>query len=621
MIGVSDSIKIAQFVIAGAQKAIGETGIGPSQLELAIMRHMTFLSNWSSQTEVGLNEFSSISTSESTIALGFSLGISKFRIHHDNSTSDELVSEAEILRLPTSIVIAGQPGAGKTTTLRRLVRTMLHPEMMNFQVDDIQHNVPFLVRCRSMAADSIVEEIAVTFGFPIDKETSASKGNRVGRPTVASVPLDQVVSKFLDEIDAVLFVDGVDEAPAHLQEALLGELSHLSQSLHSAKIISTCRSGSIVRPLEGLVMLEIDPISRSEAISIAKGCIEDWENFAVEIQKVNYQELFDRPLFLLLALIIYSETGTLPNRGMHLHERVINICLEGWDSKRGIKRDTKYSRFLTEEKKLFLSELAAYLFLQDVPLRVFTDSELYDFYKISSSRFNLPQNEAEGVISEIRSHSGIIMETSSVSHEFSHQSIQEYLAAFHLIRQSSPRQLKRIYDELPELAALLVTLASEPEAYLVDIFCLILCEDNGFLKKLFRQKSEFDGRNAQVFLSRLCTEKPSFRASSATGLAFIALFTNKRAKGVLTKELVEKISIIPNVKRSVQFAIREWGGHLDSNRNLTFSLSSETRKEIKSEHKSKLERLLKASERTFVPGFKERFVDRALLDDIRARRK
>src|SRR5271166_5555091 len=125
-----------------------------------ISRHLTRVLNWASTYNfLGLGRPKDSETE--TIALRFNTTARRYRgksvssqleVHEDSSLEDEY-----------PIILLGDPGAGKTTTLKRLALTLLSSDATS-KADLYQF--PILILLRDLSASRFIcEEIAQVFGI------------------------------------------------------------------------------------------------------------------------------------------------------------------------------------------------------------------------------------------------------------------------------------------------------------------------------------------------------------------------------------------------------------------------------------------------------------------------
>lgn len=341
------------------QTALSNTGvaeIGVDQNALAF--HLQHVSAWSNQMQIyGMT--SHIDTEEVTVPLSFDV---PRRFRRPDVTSYK--SEPDLLQANEHCLLLGNPGAGKTTTLKRLARFLL-TQPSTSEVDLYQY--PILVRLRDVKESITMSElIANILGIPYwdkSKEEQQSSGQWSTRKELVvgenDVPLSLALVAALEASQAVILADGLDEASNTVRVTLEQELEMLASQLTNTKILVTSRSGGYRRNFEGFTVAELCPLSTNQISTIASAWLgQDTSLFLNNLSFVPYADLADRPLLLVQLLILFKRRGYLPEQPSQVYKQIIQLFLEDWDYQRRISRQSKYASFGSERKREFLSAIA-----------------------------------------------------------------------------------------------------------------------------------------------------------------------------------------------------------------------------------------------------------------------
>jgi hypothetical protein len=142
-----------------------------------LQRHLTFAESWSSRVQIG-GMSGPAGVIDATVELRLDDLPRRFR-HH--GSAGKLVHESG-LRDGANTVVLGDPGAGKTTTLKRLTRRAL---LGAFGQAETVAAYPIVVLCRSerWEALSVVQVVARAFG--IDLENLPSWAHRSLPPRIS----------------------------------------------------------------------------------------------------------------------------------------------------------------------------------------------------------------------------------------------------------------------------------------------------------------------------------------------------------------------------------------------------------------------------------------------------
>lgn len=478
---------------------------------------------WSSRVQwYGLAE------AESTDAVTVSLALAEpRRLRGTRSVARRVRGELDLLAYADNFLLLGDPGGGKTTTLKRLVRNVLTSEPTS---DTDVYRYPVVVRLRDHIRNGdlylgIADVLRLPYDLPNlnDPERNEAK--------LGAARLRDRLPELLNDHNAILLLDGLDEVPNLERPKLEAQISQLADRLQESKIILTSRSGEYSRHLEGFTAVELEPLSADEVEGIAARWLEDPKDFLDALSKLPYRDVINRPLLLAQLLLLYRGSGMLPEQPALVYRRLVMLLLEEWDKGNNVVRKSKYGSFDVERKRDFLAALAYHLTyrLQRVS---FGESDLHAAYSMVRTRFDLPQHQAHDVIAELESHNGIVVISAS-GYEFSHLSFQEYLCADYLVREPYSERLTDYIRAYPAPIAVAVTLASSPGLWLAGV---ILKEAN---------YSAFSSDSLRSFLTRLWIERPSFEVNPALGIVMLRLWYDQRRDPMISDVLTKLFGLEP----------------------------------------------------------------------------
>jgi len=434
-------------------------------------------------------------------------------------------------------ILLGHPGAGKTTSMKRICHLVFYDE--SFYPDLFK--IPIVIRLRDLNKEneiSIFKNIENILGLEItDTEVYLDEKGKLS--------LQKEVIKFLDTLGVLIIIDGFDELEKfEAQPKVLEEIRSLSEKLTRSRFILTSRSSDYNFDIPGTRIFEIKSLSRSQIAEFA----EKWLNnhslstdFIQQLYKSPFSDTAIRPLNLSHICVLFERIGKIPEKPKTVYRKIVNLALEEWDQQRLIRRSSKYGKFETDRKFEFISTIAYYL-SAEFQQTVFTERELNIIYQLINDDFNLPKNEAKKVIDEV--------------------------------------VLLRIPNEL----ALVVSISSQPSKYLTHLILekfkslnkmseLIAKSDKGAINKFslieeFNKiakteesiliKSRIDSISSlnkvkfthiqsfiRTFFNRIVIERPDFSVSPGLGIA-IAYITK-----IDRFYRYEKIKNYPNIRESI----------------------------------------------------------------------
>src|SRR6185369_5133092 len=481
------------------------------ELEESVNLHLRSVNSWS--TEVSFSDLKSAKlTSEIFIDLGLYVYPRHIRMGEEIETIPLLSIFGSNIR---HIVLLGHPGAGKTTSMKFLCQELFH----NDNFPDERFSFPLLIKLRelhdsklpasSMIIDSIYNILGLRLDFFRDLKKSEAKNER-------RAVKDKLVINVLEGLGVLLILDGFDELVEETRfRGAIKEIRYLATHLERARMVVTSRTGDFKYRIDNTVQYEITPLTKDQIGTFARKWLADEESASDFIAKVYESPFADtaiRPLTLAHLCAIYERIGKIPDKPKTIYRKIIGLLLEEWDQQRSVKRESKYAHFEADRKFEFLSQLA-YVLTTSLQSTVFSERDLINVYDRIHENFDLVASESRQVISELESHTGLLLESGYQQFEFAHKSLQEFLTAEHLVKLPSIPTQKKVLLVIPNELAIAVTISSSPSDYFSELV----------LERLLDE--ELSEGFVGSFLSRLFLEKPDFNTSTNLGLALVILYS------------------------------------------------------------------------------------------------
>jgi hypothetical protein len=430
----------------------------------------------------------------------------------------------DILKTTRHFVVLGDPGSGKTTTLKKIAFELLKGE--DFGSSAV---CPLVVRFRDLRGEIslikwIKEYLGVRFApgqvppaLPLDPQEMATIGRQVEFESFAEVEL-RATTRFLDSLGLFLLLDGLDEVSPTARDQVLSELSVLAPRLEKARIALTVRSADFMRQPEFFSIYEIQPMSEVQITHLSTLWFTSSderkytpEAFLSALKSTPYVDLATKPLTLANLCLVFEKYGRLPDFPVSVYRKIIAVLLEEWDADRGVIRVSKYAAFDPQRKQDFLAALAFTLITERNGALAFTLSDLRNIYLKLHERFGLPRDEADEVAREIESHTGIVVRVTYDTFEFAHKSLQEYLVAEHLARLRNVPDAITLLRNCPNELAISAALSSDPTDWLCGLF-----RNKG---KRIKPRPEW----LVPFFARLHMENPGFEITPELGATLLWL--------------------------------------------------------------------------------------------------
>lgn len=473
--------------------------------------------------------------------------------------------EIELLKRNRHQILLGDPGAGKTTTLKRLVNYSL-TELFSEDTEVGQYFPVVIELSRIQAHETLYTHVCDMLGInyvseerevPSDDtqnrwvtEWDHGTGKSVQKIKHYDYRIDGVLLKFalaqfFEEMNIMVFMDGLDEVNYQIKDRIFLEIKDLSHYLKGTKIILTSRYLEGVQSFKQFDINEITPLSDIQKSEIVKKWDVDAEAFFYKLDELPYKDIADRPLFLTFLVTLYrANQEELPKLAVDIYRQIVLLAIREWDmdKEQEIRRFSKYRNFDTYKKEDFLSELCYQLTYKYDVKKKFTHHQLYNAYHDIYQRYSeLNMMDALSILRDIEAHNGLILEMANEKYEFSHLSLQEFLCAKHILLIPISRhhlELLRIY---PAPLAIAVVLSPRSEEWFALLFCMNMGEDSA--------RYQFESDKVYEFLNRLLIEKVTFNKSMVElGLAVLYLFS--QLEGTNAIEKLREFTKVENVYSS-----------------------------------------------------------------------
>lgn len=527
-----------------------------SIVEESLSKHLRFALSWSEQYSfLGLTN--PRDSKLSTIPLRLSGTPRRYRRANDSIA--DAFGEDSILSISNSIVLLGDPGAGKTTTLKRLCLSILSDDKRDGELD---YQVPIVVILRDQNdIGSIVPFIAEALSVSVERSDEEGIANRWKTSSGGSAIAH--VASILSQMGSLLILDGLDEVSNLSRPYIEKEIEYISRNLSGSNVIVSCRSGDYNRNLGEFSLLEILPLSRNEIVEISSLWLEDSSEFINALDSRPYRDIVDRPLLLSFLIFLFQMEGSLPLKPVQIYRKVVYRLLREWDEERGIERGSSYSSFDVDTKIDFLSEFS-YLLTYKLKERGFSEDDALKIIGEISESYDLPGNDSLKILREIETHTGIVTAAGFSRFEFAHLSIQEFLCASYICRSPVPHLLRNYLVEYPAPVAVACALSSQPEVFLNQMLRRHILEKFKNPEDFFQSIDSGDqlvldifgqdtGSTLLSFLNRLILENPKFKISREYGESLLILYAfYYRRYNKPIDELINSLSFSPEGSLSLE---------------------------------------------------------------------
>lgn len=536
-------------------------------IEMTLEKGVTFLSSLIKKekdiVEPKLNQSLTIQVKK---ALTFSENISTFKLPDNRelitnsieleinkqnrlfkiNNKDTFSNEEELILYEKNIILLGDVGAGKTTTMKRLVRK-------NFELifsennENFNYSFPIVINLGDIKKyDSLCTHICNELGISYQRKPIL---NEVKMPIgesfkIGEYDIENAVAEYLENLSCIIFLDGLDEINFQIRNTVFKEIKKISQILSSSKIILSSRYIEEIGSFKQFTQFEICPLNEVQKSSICSIWLEKPKDFLNVLKKLPYYDLSDRPLFLTFLILLYINNNlNLPTKAIDIYRQIVLLVIREWDADKEvvINRFSKYKNFDTYKKEDFLSELTFQLSYTFGVKKSFEHEQLKSAYLNIYKRYSeLTYDDGKGIVKDIESLNGLIVETQHNIFEFSHLSLQEYLCAKYIVTIPFSKMHYELMFQFPTALSIANVLSPRPDEWFAMLF----------LYKINQKTFPLKAERIYEFLDRLILENIIFPSpNKEIGFAIIFLKSNFESPKLQAK--IQEFTEIKYVNASI----------------------------------------------------------------------
>ena len=370
------------------------------------------------------------------------------------------LSALEAVALHRRLVLLGDPGAGKTTLIRRLTLALASGRWEGLErwPASGRDRLPVLVLLRDFA-----RWLGARPAEPGPDLLWEYLRHDLAQRQLGFMEERNLLQAAIAEERLQVFLDGLDEVPPELRDAVLSTVAAFAERYPQVWMLVTCRVASYAQgqwrlPADQFSELRLAPLNRNKILRFVAAWYQQMAAYWNEPQErtrslaARLGEALDRPelirlagnpLLLTVMALVHSHDRVLPDHRAMLYERTVDILMWRWGATRAEHSSEPELLMLLREAGASavdllrtLRRLAFDAHAQggeaDKPEQVSGVAEtvlreaLADLHPLRSPAW------AGSLIECIRTRSGLLVEREPGLFTFPHRTFQEYLAGVQL---------------------------------------------------------------------------------------------------------------------------------------------------------------------------------------------
>ena len=346
----------------------------------------------------------------------------------------KFINSSEVANNYQFLYVLGNPGAGKSTFLRRVGLEALKGEEGQYKHDCIPVMIE-LKKFNKVQVDlisAITEELS-NFNFPSQKN---------------------VISDFLNQGKLLILLDGLDEVSQEKTNEVQDKITNLVTRYGDKgnHFILSCRIAAYKNPMVRFTNVELADFDDEQIEKFIKNWFKSdsedahdcWEKLSQSEYKAS-KELAQTPLLLTFLCLVYGNSGDFPAQRSQLYSQALEILLYKWDREKRLKREKIYKDWSPNLEITLLSEFA-FDFFEDNQL-FFKKQAILEYLEVflHNTEGDSQYINVDAVLDAIAVQQGIFVERATNIYSFSHLTLQEYLTAKYISQKDS--EIKKLVTE------------------------------------------------------------------------------------------------------------------------------------------------------------------------------
>lgn len=146
------------------------------------------------------------------------------------------INVKKLLKMNENQILLGDPRSGKTTTLKKICQTLLHSNLEQ----KYDFNFPILIQIKNLKNKISIVQMLKSVGVNMKH---SDKFKELDDWEIENITLE-FISTFIDNLDCIVLIDGLDETSVDNMDLILDELQTIISKTSKTKFVITCRVGA-----------------------------------------------------------------------------------------------------------------------------------------------------------------------------------------------------------------------------------------------------------------------------------------------------------------------------------------------------------------------------------------
>lgn len=355
-------------------------------------------------------------------------------------------------RKPDLYFILGNPGEGKTISIRKISEMLLddksnkeikqkwYKRILLFFYNEnrgIDYMVPVIINFVGIKNIHNCEELYKYIQNQI--YSIANTAHFLGKIKRIENKIDNIVKKNMQQGKFVILFDGYDEVTEEKRYDLVNIIKEFRKEFSQCYYIITSRTAvyeiSKYISVKDEKILYLMHFSKEKILEFLKRWNfsegkDYWELYEKILNNYQLERLAETPLLLTLISYLYDRSSLkLPNSITEFYMEATMCLLEKWEAEKNILKRTHFD---TDLKSMFLEKVAYWLFVHEE--ETFSKNEMMRVTKNITLDYGVSQR---AVFEEIYFGSGILEKVRQGVYKFYHRSFYEFFLANYFIHNKS----------------------------------------------------------------------------------------------------------------------------------------------------------------------------------------